>query len=424
MANVVKSTWQNHRWARLTVTTILITLAIALALVGGIYTWLEWEWLRASEDGKASNGDTLRNVGFIVAGVVALAFALWRALVAQSQAKAAHGQTETAQQSLLNERYQRGAEMLGSPVLSVRLGGIFALQRLAEEHPEQYHVQVMRLFCAFVRNPPRMGGEPTVSGKLRADVQAAITAIGESSYDRQLLEEKAEYRLDLRNAHLENADMRWLNFAGVDLQDAYLTEADLTKTVLSSANLMGADLSSAGLFSTDLSDAELLETNLSGARLMGTDLSDACLIGADLSNANSYEANFSRSLLLETNLSGANLTGANFSGAKLEELNLSGANLAGANLSGTLSEIVVDFSGANVEGVVMSGAILGTGLWYTVSGEAVLPEIYVYMLQQQFDQVVADPNNPPKVRIGAIDPETGKPLEWRGGLDNPQSRKS
>ena len=260
MTDFVKRFWEKHRWVRIAVPTILIALAIALVVGGGIAVWLQWEWLRASEDGKASNGDTLRNIGFIIAGVAALVFAVWRGVVAQRQANAAQEQTATAQQSLLNERYQRGAEMLGSPVLSVRLGGLFALQRLAEEHPEQYHVQVMRLFCAFVRNPPSMVGEPTVRGQLRADVQAAITAIGESSYDRQLLEEKAEYRLDLRNAHLENADLRWLNFAGVDLQDAYLTEADLTKTDLSSANLMGADLSSAGLFSTDLSDAELLGT--------------------------------------------------------------------------------------------------------------------------------------------------------------------
>ena len=45
--------------------------------------------------------------------------------------------------------------MLGSEVLSVRLGGIYALQRLAEEEPKQYHVQIMRLFCAFVRNPTK-----------------------------------------------------------------------------------------------------------------------------------------------------------------------------------------------------------------------------------------------------------------------------
>ena len=420
MTNVIKRVWQNHRWVRLTATAISITLAIALAAVGGIFTWLEWEWLRASEDGKASNGDTLRNVGFIVAGVAALIFAIWRGVVAQRQANAAQEQTTTAQQSLLNERYQRGAEMLGSPVLSVRLGGIFALQRLAEEHPEQYHVQVMRLFCAFVRNPPRMVGEPTVRGQLRADVQVAITAIGESSYDCQLLEEKAEYRLDLRNAHLENADMRWLNFAGVDLQNAYLTESDLTKTELSGANLMGADLSSAHLFSTDLSDADLLNTNLSDARLFDADLSNACVIGADLSNAYLDGANLSHSLISETNLSGAKLRNTNLSGAELEESNFSGANLAQADFSGTRTEMS-DFSGVNMEGTIMSGAILGTGLIRTVSGEVMFPGIYVYIPQKQFDQAVTDPNNPPKIRIGAIDPETDEPLVWRGGSANPQS---
>ena len=49
--------------------------------------------------------------------------------------------------------------MLGNDVLSVRLMGgirIIALQRLAEEHPEQYHVQIMRLFCALARAIPSL----------------------------------------------------------------------------------------------------------------------------------------------------------------------------------------------------------------------------------------------------------------------------
>ena len=61
---------------------------------------------------------------------------------------------DTAQEGLLNERYQKGAEMLGSPVLAVRMGGIYALQQLAQDHPDTYHLQVMNLFCAFVRRPP------------------------------------------------------------------------------------------------------------------------------------------------------------------------------------------------------------------------------------------------------------------------------
>ena len=64
--------------------------------------------------------------------------AIWRSTVAERQ-------SATAQQGLLNERYQKGAEMLGSDVLSVRLGGIYALERLAAEDPNQYHILVMKL---------------------------------------------------------------------------------------------------------------------------------------------------------------------------------------------------------------------------------------------------------------------------------------
>ena len=49
--------------------------------------------------------------------------------------------------------------MLGSEVLSVRLGGIYALARLAREHPEEYHVQIMRLLLCFCPKPNRPGRE-------------------------------------------------------------------------------------------------------------------------------------------------------------------------------------------------------------------------------------------------------------------------
>ena len=39
--------------------------------------------------------------------------------------------------------------MLGNEVLSVRLGGVYALEHLAEEYPSEYHVQVMRIFSVI-----------------------------------------------------------------------------------------------------------------------------------------------------------------------------------------------------------------------------------------------------------------------------------
>ena len=94
-----------------------------------------------------SGSTTVRNLGLLIAGLIALPLAIWRSWVAQRQA-------DTAQHNLLNERYRQGAEMLDSEILSVRLGGIYALQRLAADNPKHYHIQIMQLLCAFVRHPP------------------------------------------------------------------------------------------------------------------------------------------------------------------------------------------------------------------------------------------------------------------------------
>ena len=139
---------RNHLSRGPIITSGLVLLAIASVAL----TFVFWGWL-------GSNSATLRNVVLVAAAVAALPLALWRSRIAERQA-------DTAQRGLLNERYQKGAEMLGSDVLSVRLGGIYALQNLAEEHPGQYHVRVMRLFCAFLRSPP--WGPPGRSGASRS----------------------------------------------------------------------------------------------------------------------------------------------------------------------------------------------------------------------------------------------------------------
>ena len=116
-----------------------VLVVTAVSVISIMY----WDWLSIE-----SNGSTIRNIVLVAAAMIALPLAIWRSIVAERQAK-------TAQRGLLNERYQKGAEMLGSGILSVRLGGIYALARLAREHPGGYHTQIMNLLCSFVRNPPR-----------------------------------------------------------------------------------------------------------------------------------------------------------------------------------------------------------------------------------------------------------------------------
>ena len=173
--------------SRVTWSFVALLAVIAIALLV-IYVPHIWDWLRSGGSGPGEpNGTTLRNIGLLAAGIIALPLALWRSWVADRQAKSAEGQLNATQQSLRQERYQRGAEILGNELLSARMGGIYALQRLAVDYPEEYHIQVMELLCAFVRNPtgqqegtrlpPSSGNKPS----LREDVQAVMTAIGERS---------------------------------------------------------------------------------------------------------------------------------------------------------------------------------------------------------------------------------------------------
>ncbi len=134
-----------------------LSLSAVLLLAGIGITIGFWGWLHPGASPTASNSETLRNAGLLIGGALAFVFAVWRGWVAERQANAAQRQAETAEQTLLNERYQRSAEMLGSEVLSVRMGGAHALRRLAEDHPDPYHDQVTQMLIDFVRNPP--GGE-------------------------------------------------------------------------------------------------------------------------------------------------------------------------------------------------------------------------------------------------------------------------
>ncbi len=249
--------WLRSRWewmVRNGFLTCVIVFAIGLLIFRVVMVCRHWGWI-VTESGST----IIRNLGLVIGGLIAIGFGIWRGVVADRQAKASLHQAETSHRGLLNERYQKGAEMIGSNILSVRLGGIYALQRLAEEEPEQYHVKSMRLLCAFVRHPTKAEDRGDNTGptgtelkpnvkdyRLREDVQAAMAAIGTRSAADVKLEEKENCRLSLLNA---------------DLTCALLIGANLTNVILSGANLTRAFVRNA-----NLANAELVLTNFSEAR--------------------------------------------------------------------------------------------------------------------------------------------------------------
>ena len=255
---------------------LILVLVVVFSWVGWISWRGVWKWLSGDESGST----TIRNLGLVIGGFIAIWLTLRRI-------RAADRQAQTAQRGLMNERYQKATEMLGSDVLSVRLGGIYALQRLAEEDPEQYHVQIMRLLCAFVRNPVKdeeVDKENQAKPLLREDVQTIMDVIATRSGADIELEKKANFK-----PQLTGADLRGGVFAGGNLSSVDLSGAILSGKILDFVNY-GTHLSSVflppGMTTFDdvnLSDALFINANLSGLFFMRVNLSDAVFIDANLS---------------------------------------------------------------------------------------------------------------------------------------------
>ena len=397
-------------------------IAAGILISGAVLVYWHWEWLVTGTLGREAGSTTVRNLGLIAGGLIAIWVAIWRGVVADRQARASWDQTETSRRSLLNERYQKGAEMLGSTVLYVRLGGIYALDSLAREYPEIYHLQVIKLFAAFVvartRAETAEQVETTTSsatseseepdkpaptsfwegsddtGKdhwlesksclaesfdlflaadrevgpvpgLAKDVEEVMRLISERDEKRIALESKDEIRMNLADASLpglifHDADFSNIDFTKADLRRVRGWGARLTKAVLP-----GANLSAASLHGADFRDADMRRVNLTAARLQGADLRNANLGHIDLASQNLWKGATFHSKLVGARLDGADLRGADLGYADMRGVSLRGAKLDKArlnNLSGvnlrSASLRDTDLGGADLSKANLSGADL------------------------------------------------------------------
>ena len=141
----------------------------------------------------------------------------------------------------VTDRYTKAIEQLGSDKLAVRIGGIYALERVARDSAKD-HPTVMEVLAAFIREPPppdladspvrpSAGGE---LARLRPDVQAAVTVIG-----------RRISRNDRDRINLHGADLARVNLHGADLTGANLIGTDLRSAHIHGANFDGANLRAA-----------------------------------------------------------------------------------------------------------------------------------------------------------------------------------
>ena len=161
-----------------------------------------------------------------------------------------------AEEGQITERFTKAIEQLGQEgddKMAIRLGGIYALERIAKDS-EKDHGPIMEVLTAYVRQRAPAPGEdpeedpeknPEEDLRLPAtDIQAILTVIGrrETTDDN-----RRNNPLDLTHTQLYGANLRGANLGGVRLYFAELHGADLC-----GADLRGTDLTRADLLRADL----------------------------------------------------------------------------------------------------------------------------------------------------------------------------
>ena len=174
----------------------------------------------------------------------------------------------------VTDRYTKAIEQLGSDKLDVRIGGIYALERVARDSARD-HPTVMEVLTAFIREHAGEQESPEEGPKwARPDIQAALTVVGRRDATRDIRRLNLGY-VDLAGAYLSKANLAGLRLAGATLTHSTLTDANLEGENLAGANLTHADLRSANLGGALLTDADLTDADLTGADLTGADLTGA-----------------------------------------------------------------------------------------------------------------------------------------------------
>jgi hypothetical protein len=158
----------------------------------------------------------------------------------------------------LTDRFSKAIDQLGDEKLDVRLGGIYALERIARDSKRD-HGPVMEVLTAYVRRYKRRDWKP--EERAPYDVQAVVTVLGR----RTVAHDSSDFVLDLAGA-----DLRGLRITG-DFSGAVLAGADLTGTRFFEANLEHAFLigtkGGAAFRSTSLANAVLLRADFRRAQI-------------------------------------------------------------------------------------------------------------------------------------------------------------
>ncbi|GLY79220.1 hypothetical protein Airi01_074870 [Actinoallomurus iriomotensis] len=306
-------------WLEIMACVGLAVVVVFWALLGPVARWMvgEQQPLHEGELKDLTPKDRLEAVSSArqtlmqsATGMVVIAGVVFTAAGLTYTARTLH----TTGQGQITDRYTKAVEQLASKAIDIRLGGVYALERLATDSPRDRNT-VYAVLNAFVReHSPKL--QAKAPDRPATDVQAALSIVihqdDPNAADRINLD-----RIQVPGAVLSGAKLSLASLRDVNLRGAHSNWADLNN-----ATLIRADLTNAGLENTDAHNANLHHAKLARTDLRLVNSHNAYMIGTNLRGAD----------LAMADLGGVDLSSADLRGAILDMTNLNGANLTGADL--------------------------------------------------------------------------------------------
>jgi hypothetical protein len=187
-------------------------------------------------------------------------------------------QVRISREGQITERFTRAVDQLGNQNVDVRVGGLYALERIARDSIAD-RIAIQFLMGAFVRNHAKWPvGAPD-------DPQQATEVVDERLPSLRARAPDVQVAMAVLGRRLPSPDPRPLTLARVDLHGLSLNGARLEAATFQESNLARAELINIRLNNANLRATDLRWATLGGSHLTGADLSRADLRGTNLSGA-------------------------------------------------------------------------------------------------------------------------------------------
>lgn len=227
--------------------------------------------------------------------------------------RATNDQYKLSQQSAITDRYAKAVEELdSSDKIDVRIGGIYLLERLANDSPpdprsdDSIANTVYAVLAAFVRTHAPVSSCPAkdaMGNVVPADIQTALTVIGRRDESKL----GTSYRIDLSRTCLSGADMLKADIYHVDFDEANLSYASLGLAHGDNPQFTAADLAGVNMEDITCEDAQFEDADLAGAFIENSDVSHSSFEYAKMVNLA-----FAASDLKDVNFMAADLSNVNW----------------------------------------------------------------------------------------------------------------